>query len=131
MKKIKLGLFFIIIVCSVMIVSQNWEYFSTTYSLLLNIDLKFASWQWALPELKNIGYFGIFFCLGFLITGYMGVSSKFKSRKIVRRLNQEINSYHEQVESLKTELDKFNSDPYINNKPESDENQSPEQTQTT
>ena len=95
------------------------------------IDLKFASLQWVIPEFMNIGYFGIFFCIGFLVAGYIGIASKLKSRKIVRRLNYDINSYHEQISSLKTELDKFKNDPYINNKLESDGDKSPEQPQTT
>ncbi|MCD4742809.1 MAG: hypothetical protein K8R67_10085 [Desulfobacteraceae bacterium] len=129
MKKIKTALFLIIIIFFAVIIYQNKEYFFTNYSLI--IDLKFASLQWVIPEFMNIGYFGIFFCLGFLVAGYMGISSKLKSRKIVRRLNYDINSYHEQISSLKTELDKFKNDPYINNKLESDGDKSPEQPQTT
>ena len=118
-----------ILICFAIIISQNNEYFFSKHSI--NIDLKFASWQWVIPELMNISYFGIFFVLGFLVAGYIGVSSKFKSRKIVRRLNHDINSYHEQILSLKTELDKFHNDPYINNKLESAGDQPTEQTQTT
>lgn len=129
MKKIKTALFLIIIIFFAVIIYQNKEYFFTKYSLI--IDLKLASLNWVIPEFMNIGYFGIFFCLGFLVAGYMGISSKLKSRKIVRRLNYDINSYHEQISSLKTELDKFKNDPYINNKLESDGDKSPEQPQTT
>jgi hypothetical protein len=129
MKKIKTGLFFIILICFIVIIYQNNEYFFAKHSM--TIDLKIASWQWVIPEFMNIGYFGIFFFLGFLAAGYIGVSSKLKSRKIVRRLTHDIDSYHEQIISLKTELDKFNNDPYINNKVENAGDQPPEQTQTT
>lgn len=129
MKKIKTALFLIIIIFFAVIIYQNKDYFFTKYSMI--IDLKFASLQWVIPEFMNLGYFGIFFCLGFLVAGYMGISSKLKSRKIVRRLNYDINSYHEQISSLKTELDKFKNDPYLNNKVESDGDKSPEQPQTT
>lgn len=129
MKKIKMGLFFIILICFSVLIYQNNEYFFAKHSM--TIDLKIASWQWVIPEFMNIGYFGVSFVIGFLVAGYMGVSSKFKARKIVRRLNQDINSCHEQISSLKTELDKFHNDPYINSKPKSDGDQPPEQTQTT
>ena len=129
MKKIKIGLFFIILICFAVIIYQNNEYFFSKHSM--NIDLKIESWQWVFPKFMNIGYLGVSFALGFLVAGYMGISSKFKSRKIFKRLNHDINSYHEQIESLKTELDKFHNDPYINNKLESNGDQPPEQTQTT
>lgn len=81
----------------------------------------------------NIGYFGIFFCLGFVVAGYIGVSSKFKSRKIIKQLNHDISLSNDQIASLKTELDKFRNDPYINSKSESKNNgdQVSEQQQTT
>ena len=129
MKNLKTFLFFIILIFFGWVIYLNNEYFLTTYPLV--IDLKIKSWEWKLPEIMNIGYFGIFFCLGFLAAGYIGISSKFKARKVIKQLNYEINSSHEQIVSLKTELDKFNNDPYINTKSESNGDQVPEQSQTT
>ena len=130
MKNIKTFLFFIILIFFAVIIFQNNEYFFSKHSM--TIDLKITSWQWTIPEFMNIGYFGIFFCLGFLVAGYMGLSSKFKARRVIKQLNNDINSYHDQIVSLKTELDKFNNDPYINTtKSEKDEDQASEQPQTT
>ena len=128
MKKIKMSLVFIVLICFVILIYQNSEYFFAMQSM--NIDLKmFESWQWALPELMNIGYLAISFLLGFLIAGYLGVSSKLKSRKIVRQLKLDNNSCHEQILTLKTELDKFHSDPYISDKIEESQEKSPEPAQ--
>ena len=129
MKKIKISLFFIILIFLGLIIYQNNEYFLDTHSLL--IDLKLQNWQWNLPYVMNIGYFGIFFGLGFLFAGYLWIFSAFKSRKIIKLLNRDINSYHDQVVSLKTELDKFNNDPYIKQKTDNHEEQSPDQAQST
>ncbi len=129
MKKIKTGLFFIIIISMLFIIYQNHEYFFAKNSLI--IDLRIDSLQWVIPEFMNIGYFGISFCLGFLIAGYMGISSKLKSRKVVKKLTHDIDSYHEQVISLKTELDKFHNDPYIKDNKDDDKDLPVEQTQTT
>jgi uncharacterized membrane protein YciS (DUF1049 family) len=129
MKNLKTFLFFIILIFFAVIIFQNNEYFFSKHSM--TIDLKIASWQWTIPEFMNIGYFGIFFCLGFLVAGYIGISSKFKTRKVIKQLNYEINSSHEQIVSLKTELDKFNNDPYINTKSKNNGDQVPEQSQTT
>jgi hypothetical protein len=129
MKKIKIGLFFIILICFGILIYQNNEYFLAKHSF--NLDLKITSWQWVLPEVMNIGYFGIFFCLGFLVAAYLGLSSKFRSIKTIKRLKNDMNSSHEQIISLKTELDKFNNDPYINNKLESAGGQPPEQNENT
>ena len=129
MKKIKTGLFFIVLIFLGWIVYLNNEYFLTPYPLV--IDLKIESWQWELAPIMNIGYFGIFFCSGFLVAGYMWLSSSFKARKVIKQLNRDMNAYHEQIQSLKTELDKFNNDPYINNKPENEGAKSPEPAQST
>ncbi len=129
MKKIKISLFFIILIFLGLIIYQNNEYFLDTHSLL--IDLKLQNWQWNLPYVMNIGYFGIFFGLGFLFAGYLWIFSAFKSRKIIKLLNRDINSYHDQVVSLKTELDKFNNDPYIKQTTDNHEEQSPDQAQST
>ena len=129
MKKIKTGLFLIILIFVGWIIYLNNEYFLRAYPLV--IDLKIETWQWELPAIMNIGYFGIFFCLGFLVAGYMWLSSSFKARKVIKLLNRDVNSYHEQIISLKTELDKFNNDPYINSKPEQDGEKPPEQAQST
>ncbi len=130
MKNIKTVFFFIFLICFAVIVYQNNEYFFSQYSM--TIDLKISSWQWIFPKFFTIGYFGIFFGLGFLVAGYMGVSSKLKARKTIKQLNNDISSFHEQIVSLKTELDKFHSDPYIENtKPKGSEDKPADDPQTT
>ncbi len=126
MKIIKTVLFIIILVFLGTIIFQNQEYLFSKYAI--TIDLKFGSFQWVIPEFMNIGYFAVFFVFGFLVSGYIGVASKFKSRKQIRMLNFENGSYREQISSLKTELDKFKNDPYINTKSENDGEKSPETT---
>jgi len=129
MKKIKTGLFVIILLFFCLIIFQNKGYFFSKYSML--IDLKIPTWQWAIPGFTNIGYLGLFFCLGFLIAGYMGVSTNQKAKKVFKLMDQELDSYNEQIVSLKAELDKFNKDPYASAKNDNNETKPPEQTQST
>jgi hypothetical protein len=129
MKVLKTILFFIVLIFFGVTVFVNHEYFLTKYSII--IGLRLEDWQWPLPELTNLAYFGICFGIGLLLPTYLGLSAAFKSRRIIKNLNIDINSYHEQIVLLKTELDKFNNDPYINNTPEKEVEKSPEQEQST
>lgn len=116
MKKIKFFLWLIVLIFLGLLVYQNKDYFFTTQALNLDINLKFKSWSWILPEAQNILYFGICFVFGLFVTGIMGISSKLKSRKMIKALNKTIDSHAAQISSLRTELEVFINDPYIKKK---------------
>ncbi|MCP3875627.1 MAG: hypothetical protein GY699_21040 [Desulfobacteraceae bacterium] len=93
------------------LIYQNLEYFMTTVAL--NLDLKFNSWAWTVPELQNIAYFGICFLLGLFLAGGKGLLSKFKLKKQIKIKDAAIASLNDQVNTLKTKLEVFQHDPYI------------------
>lgn len=111
MKKIKLLLWLIILGLLGTLIYQNSEYFMTSVSL--NFDLKIASWSWTIPELQNIAYFGICFLLGLIMAGLKGFVVSFKLSKEIKTKEAALTSLKEQVNTLKTELEVFQHDPYI------------------
>ncbi|MCF6246872.1 MAG: hypothetical protein L3J69_05870 [Desulfobacula sp.] len=112
MKLIKY-LFWLIIVCILgTLVYQNLEYFMT--STALHLDLKIVdTWNWTVPELQNSVYFAICFGLGLLLTGYKALAIKFRLNKKIKFQNKQITGLKERVNTLKTELEVFQHDPYI------------------
>eukprot|EP00831_Metopus_contortus_P060883 TRINITY_DN52776_c0_g1_i1.p4 TRINITY_DN52776_c0_g1~~TRINITY_DN52776_c0_g1_i1.p4 ORF type:complete len:104 (+),score=14.93 TRINITY_DN52776_c0_g1_i1:217-528(+) len=84
MKKIKLFLGFVILVFAGLIVYQNREYFFAFQALSLSLGVE--TWHWTAPAVQNIVYYGIFLLLGFLVAGFYGISSKFKSKKTINCL---------------------------------------------
>ena len=111
MKKIKLLLWLIILGLLGTLIYQNLDYFMTTVAL--KFDLKVASWNWTIPELQNIAYFGICFLSGLIIAGLKGFVVSFRLSKEIKAKNTTITSLKEQVNTLKTELEVFQHDPYI------------------
>ena len=111
MKKIKILLWLIIFGLLGTLIYQNLDYFMTTVAL--KFDLKVASWNWTIPELQNIAYFGICFFLGFILIGTRGFVANFKLKKDIKTKDITITSLKEQVNTLKTELEVFQHDPYI------------------
>ena len=111
MQKIKLLLWLIILGLLGTLIYQNLDYFMTTVSL--KFDLKVASWNWTIPELQNIAYFGICFLLGLIMAGLKGFVVSFKLSKEIKTKDVAITSLKEQVNTLKTELEVFQHDPYI------------------
>ena len=111
MKKIKYLLWLIILGLLGILIYQNLDYFMTTRAL--KFDLKIASWNWTMPELQNIAYFGICFLLGLILVGIKGFVVKLRLKKEIKTKDAAIASFKEQVNTLKTELEVFQHDPYI------------------
>ena len=113
MKTIKYLLLLIILGLLGILIYQNLDYFMTTVAL--KFDLKVASWNWTIPELQNIAYFGICFLLGIILVGFKGFVTNFKLKKEVKTKDAAVTSLKEQVNTLKTQLEVFQHDPYIKN----------------
>lgn len=111
MKKFKLFLGLVIVIFGALIVYQNREYFFAMQALSLNLGVE--TWHWTAPAVQNIAYIGAFFVIGLLITGFIGISSKLKSRKTIKSLNSTIEAHLEMIASLKTDLQRYKNDPYI------------------
>ena len=134
MKTIKYLFWLIIIVLLGILIYQNLEYFMTTASL--KFDLKVATWNWTIPELQNIAYFGICFLLGIILAGIKGFAVKLGLKKVIKTQKATMDSLNKQINLLKAELDVFQHDPYIKKAQEatapveSSEPEQPEKTST-
>lgn len=111
MKTIKYIFWLIILALLGILIYQNLTYFMTT--TVLKFDLKVNSWNWTIPELQNIVYFGICFLLGLILAGIKGFAVKLRLKKEIKTKNTAIASLEKQVSVLKTELEVFQHDPYI------------------
>jgi hypothetical protein len=111
MKTIKIILWLIILVFLGTLIYQNIDYFMET--VILELDLKVDTWHWEIPELPNIVYFGICFLLGIILMGIKIIAIKFRSNKEIKTKNARIESLEKQVNTIKTDLEVFQHDPYI------------------
>jgi hypothetical protein len=111
MKVIKTVLWLIILGLLGILIYQNLDYFMTKTGL--SLDLKVAGWDWTIPEIQNIAYWGICFLLGLILAGLRGFFAKLSLKKEIKSRDREIASLKEQVNTLKIELDVFQHDPYI------------------
>jgi hypothetical protein len=111
MKTIKYLLWMIILAVLGIFIYQNLDYFMT--KTILKIDLKINSWNWTIPELQNLAYFGICFFLGFIIAAFRGFIIKLGLKKEIKTQNTTISSLKDKLNELKSELDVFQHDPYI------------------
>lgn len=110
MKKIKLFLVLIVLILIGVVIYQNWNFFSEKPALTLTLFVE--SWHWTVSGIQNIAYWGGCLVIGLLITGFMGISSKLKSRKNIKSMNATIESHLKMISSLKNELEAFRNDPY-------------------
>lgn len=111
MKTIKYLFWLIILILLGTLIYQNLEYFMTTEALTL--DLKVASWHWTLPELQNIAFFGICFLLGLFLAGIKGLFVKYRLNKEIKAKDATVTTLKDEVNTLRTELEVFQHDPYI------------------
>ena len=111
MKKVKFIFGVIIIGFIVLFIIQNQNVFMTNQSLKLNL--------WFIEELKtqefpNAILLLSFFLIGFLISYFLSLSSRFKAKKTIKKLNAEITSRFEEVSALKDELEALQKDSTYN-----------------
>jgi uncharacterized membrane protein YciS (DUF1049 family) len=111
MKKIKTVVLLLILVAVGLLIYQNRDYFFAGNALSFNLGVE--GWHWTFTEIQNIGYFGICLAIGLLITGWKCISIRMKSKKTIKGLKSDIESHLGTISSLKTELEKYTSDPYL------------------
>lgn len=111
MKTIKTLFLLVILGLLSTLIYQNLAYFMTPTSL--HIDFKISTWQWTIPELPLIAYWGICFGLGLLITGMKGLFTAFRLGREIKKQNTVIGTLEQEITTLKTRLDVFVHDPYI------------------
>lgn len=111
MKTIKFLFWVIILALLGTLVYQNQAYFMTT--TVLTLDLRVTGWNWTIPPIQNIAYFGICFLLGLILAGIKGLFVSFGLKKQIKNGNKTIDGLQKEIGSLKTDLDVFKHDPYI------------------
>ncbi len=121
MKKIKtlLGLLFVTFIA--LVIYQNKEYFFAKQAF--SLDLGVETWKWTAQEVKNVYYYGGCFLIGLVITGYLGLFTKFRAWRAaksfnvtIKDLNTTISEHLQTIVTLQAELDvcKKNSSPNQN-----------------
>ncbi|MDY6790561.1 MAG: LapA family protein [Thermodesulfobacteriota bacterium] len=100
-KRVKIGIWVIIIGLLVLLVHQNQDFFLARQSLGLNLYFK----TFALPEAANLFLFLICFLAGLLFAAYFIFFDRFKLKKTNKTLNTTINTHLEKISSLEKELE--------------------------
>jgi hypothetical protein len=100
MKKVKIVFGLLVFGVIVIIVSQNLDFFFRRYAI--GIDVGVASYH--TPNLATVIYLLFFFFAGLMIAFLMGLSEKFRSKKIIRELNDTLALEKKKVMDLEAEL---------------------------
>jgi hypothetical protein len=111
MKTIKYLFWLIILTFLGILIYQNVDYFMTKSAL--SLDLKVKDWSWTVPELANIFYFGICFLLGVILFSIKSFIISYRLGKVIKARDSEIDSLKERMNKLRTDLEVFQHDPYI------------------
>ncbi len=100
-KRVKIGIWVIILGLLALMVFQNQNFFLAKQSLGLNLYFK----NYSLPEVVNIFLFFICFLAGLLFAVYFIFFDRFKLKKTNKTLNTTINTHLEKISSLEKELE--------------------------
>jgi len=111
MKLIKTLFWLIILGLLCTLIYQNLDYFMAPSAL--HIDLKVSTWQWTIPALPLIAYWGICFGLGLLITGMKGLFTAFRLGREIKAQDKQVTTLKQEINDLKIKLAVFVHDPYI------------------
>ena len=101
MGNLKTGLWIVIVGFVVLLFFQNQEVFLAKRTL--RMDLLFAKYQ--SPELPDILLFICTFAIGYLISYFVNLSSRFKFKKLIKQLNSTLDAQQKELTSLKSEID--------------------------
>ncbi len=104
MKKVKIGFWILLIAFLLLLGFQNKSFFlqKNTFGLNLYVTDAYMS-----PEIYNGVLFAVCFLAGLIIAYFFGLFEKFRTNKIIKQLNTDLESQRQQVDSLTTELNAF------------------------
>jgi len=100
MKKVKIGIWLIIIVFIGLVIYQNRDFFFVKESL--GIDLTFVAYN--SPELPVALYFTAFFLIGALIVYLFGLAERYRSGKQIKALRQTSDAQRQAIDDLKKDV---------------------------
>ena len=101
MGNLKTGLWIVIVGFVVLLFFQNQEVFLAKRTL--RMDLLFANYQ--SPALPDVLLFICTFIIGYLISYFVNLSSRFKFKKLIKQLNSTLDAQQKELTSLKSEID--------------------------
>ena len=101
MKKIKMILWVLAILFVLLVVYQNQGFFLTKQHIIVN--LYFATYQ--TPEMLIAIFFLFCFLIGLLISYFINLSEKIRSKKVIKRLSATLDSHLKKISELKNELE--------------------------
>ncbi len=97
MKKIKYLFWLLIVVFAALVVFQNKEFFIVERSLKINL---FFLEPYESPQLPTSVYYLAVFFVGFLVSYFLSLSAKFKSRRTIRQLNEQVAARDRRIAEL-------------------------------
>ncbi|MDY6905751.1 MAG: LapA family protein [Thermodesulfobacteriota bacterium] len=100
MKKIKIGLWLIVVGLIALVIYQNREFIFIQHHFGVNLFV--TSYQ--TPELPNIVILVIFFVVGFLAAYIPGLAARFRSNKTIKALNKQVSASNEKISALEREI---------------------------
>ena len=100
MKNAKIAFWLILIGFLGLLGYQNYEFFMSQHGLRIN--LLFV--QYDTPQVQNAILFLIFFFAGLLISYFITLFERFKSKKMIKALNTALDMNQKQLEELKKEV---------------------------
>ena len=101
MGNLKTGLWIVIVGFVVLLFFQNQEVFLAKRTL--RMDLLFANYQ--SPALPDVLLFICTFIIGYLISYFVNLSSRFKFKKLIKQLNSTLDAQQKELTGLKSEID--------------------------
>ncbi len=111
MKTIKTLFLLVILGLLGTLIYQNLDYFMAPSAL--HLDLKVSTWQWTIPALPLIAYWGICFGLGLLISGMKGLFTAFRLGREIKAQDKQTAALKQEINDLRSRLAVFTHDPYI------------------
>lgn len=100
MKKAKIAFWLILLGFLGLLGYQNYDFFMSQHGLRIN--LLFV--QYDTPQVQNAILFLIFFFTGLLISYFITLFERYKSKKIIKTLNTALDMNQKQLEELKKEV---------------------------
>ena len=102
MKKVKFIFGLLIIGLLGLIVYQNQELFLNKQSFRIYL---FFMDEYQAPDLPNAVFFLLCFLIGLLISYFLILSERFKSKKMIKSLNASVDSHVRELSALKGEVE--------------------------
>ena len=100
MKKVKIVFGLLVLGVIVIVVAQNLDFFLQRYEI--GIDIGLASYH--TPNFAIIIYLLFFFFAGVIVAFLMGLSEKFRSKKLLREVNETLAAEKKKTVELEAKL---------------------------